>query len=70
MNVCDDGMGMQTGLLERRKSFGLIGIRERVRDFGGQFSVSESPAGGTCVKIRIPIGDRGAQDRDTDTDRG
>jgi PAS domain S-box-containing protein len=70
MSVCDDGTGMQTEPLERGKSFGLLGIRERVRDFGGEFSVSESPSGGTCVKIRVPIGNEGARGRGTDTDRG
>ena len=73
MNVCDNGTGMQTEPIERGKSFGLIGIRERVRDFGGEFSVSESPAGGTCVNIRVPIGaigDQEARGRDTDIDRG
>ncbi len=70
MNVCDNGMGMQMEPLERDKSFGLIGIKERVRDFGGEFGVSESSAGGTCVTIRIPTENQGAGGRDTDTDCG
>jgi signal transduction histidine kinase len=47
MSVCDDGAGMQPEPFERGKSFGLIGIRERVRDFGGELFVSEASAGGT-----------------------
>jgi PAS domain S-box-containing protein len=70
MTVGDDGAGMQPEPSERGKSFGLIGIRERVRDFGGELFVSGSPAGGTCVKISVPTGDQGAPGGDTRTDRG
>jgi PAS domain S-box-containing protein len=70
MSVHDDGKGVQAEPFARGKSFGLIGIRERVRDFGGEFCVGQAPAGGTCIRIRIPTVNQETRGDDTDTDRG
>jgi signal transduction histidine kinase len=55
--VRDDGQGFpiaETAELARRGSFGLMGIRERTKLFGGTFHVESEPGKGTCVTIFLP----------------
>jgi two-component system sensor histidine kinase UhpB len=54
--VCDDGRGMAGGCEGQRQSFGLMGIRERVRDFGGELRIDSGPQRGTRIEVRIPLG--------------
>ncbi|MEJ2622103.1 MAG: histidine kinase [Candidatus Thiodiazotropha sp.] len=53
--VCDNGRGMAAELQEQHQSFGLIGIRERVRDFGGELDIDTALDRGTRIKVRIPL---------------
>ena len=56
MRVCDDGVGME-GTGERKvNSFGLLGVKERVRGFGGEVTLSPGCKGGTCLEVVIPTG--------------
>jgi signal transduction histidine kinase len=55
--VQDDGQGFplaETAELARRGSFGLMGIRERAKLFGGTFRIESEPGKGTCVTIFLP----------------
>lgn len=52
--VEDDGKGIAADDRRKRKSHGLIGMRERVYALGGEFRVS-SEGRGTTVEARIPI---------------
>lgn len=54
MQVCDNGTGFTPRRTGNNRSFGLIGIRERVRDRNGEFQIDNASTGGTCVKVRIP----------------
>lgn len=50
--VRDDGVGIGAGVTE---GFGLQGMRERVRAYGGSVHItSPSPAGGTEVRVVVP----------------
>ena len=51
LRVRDDGtgLGQQTG-----KGLGLVGMRERVARFGGEFSLEENTTKGLAVKCAIP----------------
>jgi two-component system sensor histidine kinase UhpB len=69
MRVCDNGKGLLRQGARKPKSFGLIGIRERVREYSGHFKVSSRENGGTCVEVRIPTGTVGAQINDKNFDR-
>jgi two-component system sensor histidine kinase UhpB len=53
VRVRDDGKGFDAEAAARRKSYGIIGIRERAQMLGGQSSVTRL-ARGTLVEIRIP----------------
>ncbi|MBW1784629.1 MAG: PAS domain S-box protein, partial [Deltaproteobacteria bacterium] len=65
MRVQDNGRGIQEKEILNPKSFGIIGMRERVHYLKGDFQISGSPDG-TTVKVVIPICQEGA-DRDQDT---
>lgn len=54
LTVADDGCGCEFATLERVEGFGLVGIRERVINFGGQFSFTSSPEQGTLLEVSIP----------------
>lgn len=54
LTVGDDGIGVTEKTLRETKSFGIIGMRERVNDLGGTLDVSGRPNAGTTVSVRIP----------------
>jgi two-component system sensor histidine kinase UhpB len=56
LSVRDDGAGIAPGRAEDPMSLGLIGMRERVREFGGTFEIRALPRGGTLARVRIPVG--------------
>jgi two-component system, NarL family, sensor histidine kinase UhpB len=55
LRVCDDGIGIGTRPASPKKTFGLLGIRERVRDFDGRMEIGAAPGGGTCLRVSVPI---------------
>ena len=59
LNVTDDGVGFDTGILKDsiKDHFGLIGIKERTALLKGKFNI-ESSANGTVVCVSIPLGNR------------
>jgi two-component system sensor histidine kinase DegS len=42
----------------KQNSFGLIGIRERVRLLGGKHRIQSNPAKGTRIVVELPILER------------
>jgi PAS domain S-box-containing protein len=57
LNVRDNGRGITEKELANTKSFGLIGIRERVKIFGGGHTMKGVPGKGTTVAVKIPLRD-------------
>lgn len=55
LHVVDNGKGITQEQLSNPKSFGLLGIRERVTIFGGTITITGVPGNGTTVIVRIPI---------------
>jgi PAS domain S-box-containing protein len=70
MRVCDDGVGMSLAGPHKAKTFGLLGVKERVRGFGGMMELATGDAGGTCLNIVIPAPQPAAEDRDVQAARG
>ena len=56
LTVADDGRGMTEEERTASDSLGLIGIRERVRPFGGEVEIEGVPKGGTTVRVYVPAG--------------
>ncbi|HEY9156244.1 MAG TPA: hypothetical protein VIM69_14015, partial [Opitutaceae bacterium] len=50
LSVIDDGKGGAMGW----GGHGLVGLRQRVGEFGGSMSAGNLPAGGFCLQIEIP----------------
>ena len=55
--VRDNGRGITEKELANPRSFGLIGIRERVKIFSGTNIIKGVPGKGTTVTVRMPICD-------------
>ncbi|MBI5030956.1 MAG: PAS domain S-box protein [Chloroflexi bacterium] len=54
LEVKDNGKGMPTTQIITGKSFGILGMRERVLTFGGKVEVQSAPGQGTVVTALIP----------------
>jgi signal transduction histidine kinase len=54
MTVRDDGKGIPAEKVSDPASYGLIGMRERVRFLGGDISISGT-RGGTTIAVSIPL---------------
>lgn len=52
LSVQDDGTGFEVG---KQRGLGLIGIQERVKNFGGRFQVDSAPGRGTLLAVTLPI---------------
>ncbi len=55
MRIADDGVGMYPGDRRKSKSFGLLGIRERISAIGGELTVESIVGEGTVVELSIPL---------------
>jgi signal transduction histidine kinase len=56
LRVEDNGVGFRVEeALERRNSFGLLGMMERVALLGGAFDVQSLPSKGTRVTVQLPV---------------
>jgi PAS domain S-box-containing protein len=51
--VRDDGHGFDPAAVSQRKSFGLLGMRERAMALGGQLDISSAAGVGTGTVIRV-----------------
>lgn len=54
LTVDDNGIGIVPQQIADARSFGLIGIRERVHQLAGNVSISKAPGQGTRVSITVP----------------
>ncbi len=57
LTIADDGVGMNDGGRMSRRSFGLLGMDERVRAAGGTLGVTSSSGAGTTITVVLPIAD-------------
>ncbi len=53
LEVADNGRGFDAG--NGRGSLGLLGMRERVAEFGGLFSIDSAPGRGTRITLAVPM---------------
>jgi len=54
MIVIDDGRGISEHERSKKGSYGIIGMRERVKALSGNFSVQSDPGMGTILTVQIP----------------
>ena len=55
LEVTDNGIGIAGKDLDKTKSFGLRGLKERARTIGGWLDVSSQPGQGTAIILSIPL---------------
>lgn len=60
LTVGDNGKGITEKQISDERSFGLVGMRERVNYFGGDLTISGMPNKGTTVTASIPLDKKGS----------
>lgn len=53
--VSDNGIGISESQLNSKKSFGLIGMKERATSLGGTLEISNKQENGTQIKLVFPV---------------
>ncbi len=56
LDVEDDGVGFDVDAARRKKTFGLLGIQERVIMLRGELAITSAPGNGTRISVSMPIG--------------
>ncbi len=54
MEIRDNGRGISEADMNKPRSFGLRGIRERISSLNGEFSISSAEQGGSHLILRVP----------------
>lgn len=54
LDIIDDGIGLTPEVINSGKSFGLIGMRQRIQQCGGALNLSGTPGQGSIVQACIP----------------
>lgn len=55
VSISDDGCGFDPGEVMIRKTFGLLGMRERALTLGGDLMILSRPARGTTIAVKVPM---------------
>lgn len=57
VEIADDGCGFdsQADLPPEDGHFGIVGMKERVQELGGRFSIASQPGRGTTVRAKFPL---------------
>jgi PAS domain S-box-containing protein len=55
LTVTDNGSGFDVVRAAQRKTFGLLGMRERALVLFGSFQVNSKPGLGTCIEVSFPL---------------
>ena len=54
--IADDGKGITNEQLSKPRSFGILGVSERVRFWGGNVTVEGTGGSGTMMRVALPLG--------------
>jgi signal transduction histidine kinase len=54
LEIRDNGRGVSEHDMDKPRSFGLRGIRERVQSLNGGFHITTAEQGGTLLVLRVP----------------
>ena len=57
VEVRDNGQGFIAAEVQKVKSFGLLGMRERAKELGGELDIVSVPGRGTVVWLTLPVQD-------------
>jgi signal transduction histidine kinase len=54
LTIEDNGIGFDTAAVQNKKSFGILGMKERVHSLGGKFELISSSGKGTKITVSLP----------------
>lgn len=54
LEISDDGVGFEPDSPHRAESFGIISMKERVGNHGGELNITSAPGVGTVVEVMLP----------------
>ena len=54
VTISDDGTGFDIASLKNKRSFGILGMKERVNSLRGEFELNSSAGKGTKIIIKLP----------------
>jgi PAS domain S-box-containing protein len=60
LRVADNGCGGHARAFEAGSAYGVMGMRERARHWGGQLEIRSAPGQGTTVMLNLPVSERSA----------
>jgi PAS domain S-box-containing protein len=55
LSVEDDGCGAELQVFESAQAYGILGMRERARHFGGVIDIDSQPGRGTRMRLSMPL---------------
>jgi PAS domain S-box-containing protein len=55
LSVEDDGCGAEARVFESAQAYGVMGMRERARHFGGLIDIDSAPGRGTRMRLSMPL---------------
>jgi PAS domain S-box-containing protein len=55
LSVEDDGCGAEAQVFESAQAYGIFGMRERARHFGGEIEIDSQPGRGTRMRLSMPL---------------
>jgi len=55
LSVEDDGCGAEAHAFESAQAYGIMGMRERARHFGGEIDIDSQPGRGTRMRLSMPL---------------
>lgn len=55
LSVADDGRGAPPEAFDAPDAYGVLGMRERARPFGGRVAIAATPGGGCTATLTLPL---------------
>jgi PAS domain S-box-containing protein len=59
LRIVDDGTGFDPRVVQGKGGLGLVSMRERVRQLGGEILIDSQLAAGTQLQVRLPLSESG-----------
>ncbi len=55
LTLQDDGIGFDKSKIANKKTFGIVGMRERATMMGGSYEITSNPGKGTTTIVNVPL---------------